>query len=231
VTTAVADLAVLDDVRNLADHIRRSVPRLDVLIHNAGALTHDLRCTADGLEITAQVHVVAPFLLTTMLLPVLRDTPGARVITVSSGGMYTKHLDVDALAAPPIPFNGVRAYANAKRAQVVLNELWSKHRAASGIAFHAMHPGWANTAGVRESLPRFRALMGPLLRTPGEGADTMVWLAYAPRALETNGQFWLDRRQRSVARVPGTRTTEADARRCWNWCVDRAGLARLDVLG
>ena len=86
VTTAVADLAVLDDVRNLADRVRRSVPRLDVLIHNAGVLTHDLRFTADGLEVTAQVHVVAPFLLTTELLPTLHATPGARVITVSSGG-------------------------------------------------------------------------------------------------------------------------------------------------
>ena len=224
VTTAVADLAVLDDVRNLADRVRRSVPRLDVLIHNAGALAHDLRYTADGLEVTAQVHVVAPFLLTTALLPILQTTPDARVITVSSGGMYTQRLDVDALATPAIPFNGVRAYANAKRAQVVLNELWSKHRGASGVVFHAMHPGWANTPGVRESLPRFRALMGPLLRTPSQGADTMVWLAADPRALETNGQFWLDRRPRSVAPLPGTRTSDADAERCWSWCVDRAGV-------
>ena len=59
---------------------------------------------------------------------------------------------------------------------------WSKHRAASGVVFHAMHPGWADTPGVRESLPRFRALMGPLLRTPSQGADTMVWLATDPRA-------------------------------------------------
>ena len=66
--------------------------------------------------------------------------------------------------------------------------------------------------------------MGPLLRTPSEGADTMVWLASDPRALETNGQFWLDRRPRSVAPLPGTRTSDADAQRCWNWCVDRAAV-------
>lgn len=227
VTSAVADLAVLDDVRKLSDRVRRSVPRLDVLIHNAGALTHDLCYTADGLEVTAQVHVVAPFLLTTALFPILRATPDARVITVSSGGMYTKRLDLDALAAPVIPFNGVRTYANAKRAQVVLNELWSQYAGGSGVVFHAMHPGWADTPGVRESLPRFRALMGPLLRTPGQGADTMVWLATDPRALETNGLFWLDRRPRSVAPLPGTRTSDADAERCWSWCVDRAGVAAL----
>jgi NAD(P)-dependent dehydrogenase (short-subunit alcohol dehydrogenase family) len=225
VTTAVADLAVLDDVRNLADLVRRSVPRLDVLIHNAGALTHELHSTVDGLEVTAQVHVVAPFLLTTELLPVLQATPGARVVTVTSGGMYTHRLDPDALATPSLPFNGVRAYANAKRAQVVLNELWSQHRAASGVTFHAMHPGWADTPGVRESLPRFSSVMGPLLRTPGQGADTMVWLAADPHALETNGLLWLDRRPRSVAPLPGTRTSDVDAERCWRWCVERAGVS------
>ena len=230
VTAAIADLAVLDDVRNLAARVRNSVPQLDVLIHNAGALTRELRYTADGLELTAQVHVVAPFLLTAELLPTLQAAPGARVITVSSGGMYTQGLDLDALASPGTPFNGVRAYANAKRAQVVLNECWSKLPAASGVVFHAMHPGWADTPGVRESLPRFRKVMGPLLRTPSQGADTIVWLAGDRRALESNGQFWLDRRPRSVARLPGTRTNDADAQRCWRWCADRAGVtAGLDA--
>lgn len=231
VTTAVADLAVLDDVRELAGCLRGSASRLDVLIHNAGALTRDLRYTADGLEVTAQVHVVAPFLLTTELLPILQATPDARVLTVSSGGMYTARLDVDALARPATPFSGVRAYANAKRAQVVLNELWSRSAASSGIVFHAMHPGWADTPGVRESLPRFHALMGPLLRTPSQGADTVVWLAADPRALATSGQFWLDRRSRSVVRLAGTRTSAADAARCWSWCAKRAGVvAALDAV-
>jgi dehydrogenase/reductase SDR family member 12 len=225
VTTAIADLAVLDDIRSLAERVRGSLPHLDVLIHNAGALTHDLHYTADGLEITAQVHVVAPFLLTTELLPVLQAAPAARVITVSSGGMYTQRLDIDMLARPALPFDGVRVYANAKRAQVVLNARWSKHRAASGVVFHAMHPGWADTPGVRESLPRFRALMGPLLRTPSEGADTIVWLASDAHPLGSNGRFWLDRRPRLVAPLPRTRTTDADAERCWNWCAERAGVA------
>ncbi|HEY1738474.1 MAG TPA: SDR family NAD(P)-dependent oxidoreductase, partial [Acidimicrobiia bacterium] len=224
VTTAVADLALLHDARKLADRVERSVPRLDVLIHNAGALTRDLQCTQDGLEVTAQVHVVAPFLLTAALLPTLRATAGSRVITVSSGGMYTQRLDVDALERPAVPFDGLRAYANAKRAQVVLNELWPSRCAASGVVFQAMHPGWADTPGVRASLPRFHALTAPLLRTPTQGADTMVWLATDPCALETNGRFWLDRRARSTSRLPRTRTSAADAERCWDWCVDRAGV-------
>ena len=223
VRTALADFARLDDVRELAALVRGSSARLDAVIHNAGALTHELQTTPDGLELTAQVHVVAPFLLTAELLPLLRETAGSRVITVSSGGMYTQRLDVDALASPPAPFNGVRAYANAKRAQVVLNERWSREEAARGVVFHAMHPGWADTPGVRSSLPRFRALMRPILRSPLEGADTMVWLAAGARPLETNGKLWLDRRTRLVAPIPGTHTDTATTERLWEWCVERAG--------
>ncbi len=222
--TVVADLGVLDDVRACADAVKREAARLDVLVHNAGALNHELHVSADGIELTAQVQVVAPFLLTAKLLPVLRATGDARVLTVSSGGMYTQPLDVAELVAPRAPFNGTRAYANAKRAQVVLNELWSGQPEGDGIWFHAMHPGWADTPGVRVALPRFHAVMRPLLRTPAQGADTLVWLAGAAEARVGNGAFWLDRRRRAINRVPWTRTSDHAARRLWDWCVARAGL-------
>ena len=224
VSTVVADLSVLADVRHCAETVWHGSSRLDVLVHNAGALTHELQYTDDGLEITAQVHVVAPFLLTTMLLACLGATGGSRVFTVSSGGMYTQALDLDLLEAPLPPFDGTRAYANAKRAQVVLNERWAQHPAASGVTFQAMHPGWADTPGVQTALPRFRALMRPLLRTPAQAADTIIWLASAPQALEHNGAFWLDRRRRMTEPLPWTRTPSEAAERLWNWCADRAGV-------
>ena len=218
VTTAVADLARLDDVRELADAVRSACRRLDVLVHNAGALTHELVRTEDGLELTAQVHVVAPFLLTAALLPLLRATPDARVITVSSGGMYTHALDLEELDTPPAPFDGVDVYANAKRAQVVLNERWAQQFGADGVVFHAMHPGWVDTPGVQTALPRFRALMRPLLRSPEQGADTIVWLASAPEPLAVNGAFWLDRARRLTNPLPWTRTSPQAATELWDWC-------------
>jgi dehydrogenase/reductase SDR family member 12 len=222
-STAIADLGVLDDVHALARLVLRDASRLDVLVHNAGALTHALEFTDDGLEVTAQVHVVAPFLLTNLLLPHLRATVGSRVITVSSGGMYTQPLRLPDLERPGVPFDGARTYANAKRAQVVLNETWPERPEAAGVAFHAMHPGWADTPGIQTALPRFRALMRPLLRTPAEGADTIAWLAGSPDALETNGAFWLDRRHRSTNRLPWTHTSKRTSERLWNWCSERAG--------
>ena len=86
-----------------------------------------------------------------------------------------------------------------------------------------MHPGWADTPGVEASLPRFHRIMRPLLRTADEGADTMAWLAGAPEALESNGAFWLDRRPRSTTLLPWTWTTDVDAARLWDWCVERSG--------
>jgi dehydrogenase/reductase SDR family member 12 len=219
VSVIVADLASLDDVHECAARVAEQAPRLDALVHNAGALTHELEYTADGIELTAQVHVVAPFLLTTLLLPLLRATEGARVVTVSSGGMYTQPLDLPALVVARQPFNGSRAYANAKRAQVVLNELWPTRPEAAGVTFHAMHPGWADTPGVQASLPRFRSIMRPVLRTPAQGADTIVWLASAPEPLQRNGAFWLDRRPRATSPLPWTRTSPAEAEALWSWCV------------
>jgi len=223
VETFVADLASFDAVRSAAAELTASVRHIDALIHNAGAPAHEFRRTDDNLELTAQVHVVAPFLLTSLLLPLLRESGEARVISVSSGGMYTQRLDLGALDAPPASFDGVRAYANAKRAQVVMNEQWSHHAAGRGIVFHAMHPGWADTPGVQVSLPGFRRVMRPLLRSPEQGADTMAWLAGAPEALESNGAFWLDRQRRPTSVLPWTRTPEADGERLWDWCVDRSG--------
>jgi dehydrogenase/reductase SDR family member 12 len=225
VVGVLADLSVLDDVRALANHLRQATSALDILIHNAGTLGHELRYTDDGLEVTAQVHVVAPFLATMMLLPLLHAAPDPRVITVSSGGMYTQRLEVGALASPSAPFDGPKAYANAKRAQVVLNHLWSRLPSAAGIGFHAMHPGWVDTPGLRQSLPHFHRMTRSILRTPSQGADTIIWLASSPSPGAANGRFWLDRRPRLVAPVPRTHTSAAAAAELWEWCADRADIS------
>jgi dehydrogenase/reductase SDR family member 12 len=214
----VADLARLDDVIGLADQVRADHPRLDALIHNAGALVHDYTVTVDGLELTVATHVVAPFVLTRRLLGLLAATDGARVVTVTSGGMYTQALaDLD---LGPDGFDGVAAYAKAKRAQVVLNHQWAQRTTGQGIAFHVMHPGWVDTPGLAASLPRFHQLMGGWLRTPDQGADTITWLASQP-GLEGD-HLWLDRHHRWADKVPWTVTGDQAAERLWAWVIDRA---------
>lgn len=169
--------------------------RIDVLVHNAGALVDSLQRTAEGLELTVAAHLVGPLLLTHLAWTRLKRSSDARVIHVSSGGMYAERLDVAATFEPEGAFDGVKQYARAKRAQVVVTELLAQRVRASQaqIAVSAMHPGWADTPGVRTSLPRFHTLTKRILRTPAEGADTVLFLALASRAKEADGRFYFDR--------------------------------------
>ena len=225
VSAVVAEMGDLDSVRRAAAEILAAHDRLDVLIHNAGALTNQRVEAPDGTEATIASQVVGPFLLTSLLLERLQESAPARVITMSSGGMYSAELTVDRLQMSTGEYKGAMQYARAKRAQVTLNEMWAQRIDSSKVVFHAMHPGWADTPGVEESLPTFRKIVGPLLRNASGGADTMVWLAADDsEPLESSGGFWLDRRTRPIHRLPTTRRSDTAARReeLWGWVSARA---------
>jgi dehydrogenase/reductase SDR family member 12 len=215
-----ADMGDLDQVHKACDEIIARTSRLDVLLHNAGALTDERRTAPSGIEATVASQVVGPHLMTTLLLDRLRgDTPG-RVLTMSSGGMYTAGLTVRSLQMDERSYKGAEQYARAKRAQVTLNEMWAERIDPADVVFHALHPGWADTPGVEASLPTFRKVLGPVLRSPAEGADTAVWLAVDDdEPLRTSGDFWLDRRRRSIHKLPTTRRTDTPDRRTelWEW--------------
>ncbi|MBK8014525.1 MAG: SDR family NAD(P)-dependent oxidoreductase [Deltaproteobacteria bacterium] len=209
----VVDMARLRSVCDLADRLQGE--RIDVLIHNAGALLSTRTMTEDGLETTWATHVAGPFLLTKRLIP--RLATGARVIFVSSGGMYTQRLDLTDVAWHERPFDGVVAYAQAKRAQVILSELWAE-RLGDRALVAAMHPGWVNTPGVEQALPRFYRFTRNRLRTPAQGADTVIWLAKAPAARLESGRFWFDRKVASTHLMKRTKETESDRLGLWKLC-------------
>ena len=152
-------------------------------------------------------------------MPRLLKVQDARVINVSSGGMYTQKLRVrDLEASGPEGFDGVTAYARTKRALVVLTELWAERHRDTSVTFSSMHPGWADTPGVRTSLPRFHAVTRRILRTADEGADTVVWLAAASRVTGRSGLFWFDRQVQPTQLLPFTREDAAERARLWEAC-------------
>ena len=121
-------------------------------------------------------------------------------------------------------------YARTKRAEVILTEIWAEQLAGTGVVVHAMHPGWSDTPGVRSSLPRFYAVTRPLLRTPAEGADTIVWLGAAAEPGRSSGRFWHDRRPRPTHRLRWTRETRQERERLLAECVRLSGWHDASVL-
>ncbi len=217
--TDACDLSDLDAVAGYAATLRAAGP-VDVLVHNAGVLPPERTETAQGHELTFATHVLGPHALTFGLGDAL---DGGRVVVVSSGGMYGQQLPTADYEYTRGTYSGVTAYARTKRMQVVLAEQWGEHLAARGIGVHSMHPGWADTPGVTDSLPGFSRVMGPLLRTAEEGADTVVWLGATDADLGTGG-FWHDRRRRATHYAPVRVETTADRDRLWVAVCEATGL-------
>lgn len=214
--TVVVDMASLASVRDGADRILATEARIDVVIDNAGAIFPTREETDDGLERTFATMVAGPFVLVARLLPRLLESPDPRLIAVTSGGQYTQSLPLDDLGYREGLYDGPRAYARAKRAQVALVREWARRFRDEGLTANAMHPGWADTPGLAASLPGFREAMGGGLRSAAEGVDTILWLAAAPVATASSGRLFLDRRPRPFDRVPSTRLSAADRRALWD---------------
>ena len=219
VRVEVCDVSDLAGVRAFAADLSERLSRLDVLVHNAGLLPASRTESRQGHEITLATHVLGPVLLTELLLPLLANSPDPRVIFMSSGGMYTQRLPTTDPEYRKGRYRGAIAYARTKRMQVALTPFLAKRLAAQHVSVYCMHPGWADTPGVAGSLPVFRAITGPLLRSPEEGADTAVWLATTNPAPPT-GRFFHDRRPRPEHYLPFTRETDRDRQSMWRYCAD-----------
>ena len=191
------DVSSMADVRQFAANFRY----VDVLVNNAGALPPERTETAEGNEVAFATNVLGPFLLTKLIAP-------RRVITVTSGGMLTARLDTFDLQTVNRPYRGAQVYAQTKRAEMLLTAIWAQQ----GIDAHAMHPGWADTPGLAKSLPGFHRVLKPLLRTPEQGADTILWLGTAD---VPPGRLWHDRAERDPYRLKHTRETPEDRERLW----------------
>jgi dehydrogenase/reductase SDR family protein 12 len=238
----LVDLSDPSAVLTFAERFGNGTDHLDALVHSAGALTRTYQSTPSGVERTLATHVLGPYVLTAALAPMLFSSAPALVdevrlpstiVTVSSGGMYSQRFDLDSLEAHRDGYDGVTAYAKAKRAQLVLADGWAAHFNQAGMASYAMHPGWVDTPGLAEGLPGFRSLLRPLLRTADEGADTVVWLAAGGPTMEAPtgtrppiSGFFHDRRLRSDHRFPLLHPSKpGDPDRLLAWCTARTGIA------
>ena len=189
----IVDCSVGRQVLDFAKDFAAGGHALDVLILNAGVMVEERKLTDEGFETTYATNLLCgSYLLLDRLIRSLQKASGSRVIVVSSGGMLTKKLDVSKLTGMKGSFDGTDAYAFTKRGQVYLTERYAAK--FPGIKFVSMHPGWSDTPGVSRSMPGFKDKMGDNLRTPEQGADTVLWLSAVDSERLENGEFYFDRK-------------------------------------
>jgi dehydrogenase/reductase SDR family protein 12 len=223
----VCDVSDLDSVRAYAADLSTRVPVLHAIVHDAGVMPPQRAETPQGHELALATHVIGPLLLTELLRANLAAAASSRVVLVTSGGMYSAPFDATIGDDPEYrrgQYDAVRAYARTKRVQVTTAELLAGRYAADGITVHSMHPGWADTPGVTDSLPRFARIAGPILRSPEQGADTIVWLTASEEATRSSGRLWSDRKERSTYYRRGGADDPRARRAVWTYVCRAAGV-------
>lgn len=212
----VADLASQRDVRDLAQQVLRSQQRLDVLVHNAGAVHQTRRVTLDGIESTLAVNHLAPFLLTELLAPLLHATARSRVVTVSSY-MHNrvKHIPWDDLQSQHF-YSAGATYNLTKLINILFTYELARRWAHTGTTANALHPGWP----LQTNLGREQTGLGGLFdrtsklfaATAAKGARTSLYAAGAPEIADVTGRYFVRCRPSSSSALS---QDTAAGRRMW----------------
>ena len=195
----VADLSVLDEVRQLAEQIRSRYDHLDVLLHNAGVALYRRETTVDGYERMFATNHLAPYLLTRLLIDRLEaaGSKPARVISVSSQAhRQVRRIPWDDLQAER-SYSAIRAYNLSKLANVLFVRALAERLDRQAVVANAVSPGFVRTELNRGATVPFRiffTLVRPLQRNPETGADTPVWAATSPQAAAVTGSYFEKRR-------------------------------------
>jgi len=230
VETLLCDLGSQAQIRRAAEEFKRRHDRLHVLVNNAGGIFMKHGLSADGIEQTFAIDHLAYFLLTNLLSDVLKASAPARVVNVASAASAGGHIDFD---DPELKrrYNGIRAYSNAKLANILFSNELARRLSGTGVTSNALHPGVVATGFGRNDNGIFTLavkLARPFLVSEEEGARTSIHLATSPEVEGVTGQYFVKRRRR---RPPREALDESVARRLWDVSARMTGvqLALTDV--
>ncbi len=176
---------------SVMDRLVNQVEELDYLVLNAGGMPESFQTNSEGVELQFASQLFGHYILSHKLKVAGKLKKEARIVWVTSGGMYLKPLHTDTIFKND-NYDKVENYANVKRAQVTLLPFFKEEFPEQIVT--AMHPGWAATPGVAESIPGFSKFMDGRLRTPLQGADTILWLLCTKEAL-ISGELYFDRKK------------------------------------
>jgi NAD(P)-dependent dehydrogenase (short-subunit alcohol dehydrogenase family) len=199
----VADLSSQREVRRVAAELDAALPRVDVLLNNAGLIMGERVLTADGLETTFAVNHLAYFLLARLLQPKLAASAPARIVNVASESHRVGTLRFDDLMGAR-SYSGWTAYAQSKLANIVFTYELARRLQGTGVTVNCLHPGTIGSNFGNAGPPIIRALMRlgrPFLRSSASGAATSIYLASSDEVEGVSGRYFTGRRARRSSRA------------------------------
>lgn len=224
-----ADFASLRQVRSLAAELVASVPRLDVLINNAGCGNLSRTVTPDGYETTFAVNHLAPFLLTNLLLDTLKKSGPARIVNVASRAHRNQEMDFDDLMSER-EYRVMRTYGRSKLANILFTRTLAGRLAGANVTANCLHPGLIAT-GIGQTHPAARLGWKLIVMLRGgisvaEGAKTSVYLATSPEVEGASGGYYVKSRLAEL-QTRSEAVTDAVGERLWKVSEELVGLSCL----
>ncbi len=226
VSLLLADLSVQAEVRKLAEDFGAHHDRLDVLVNNAGLVLSERNETPDGIEAQFAINHLAPFLLTNLLTDLLKKSAPSRVVTVSSEAQRWGKMDFDDLQSKK-RYRGFPVYGMTKLANVMFTFELAERLKGTGVTANCMHPGAVNTSFAQNNRGpaslAFR-LFKPFMRSPEQGADTLVYLAVSPAVEGMTGKYVSDRKVTAASPIAYDETAR---KMLWEESERLTGLGRM----
>lgn len=218
----LCDLSRLDELAQCALELRETLPRLHLMVHNAGRCSQTRQQSSDGREHTWTVNQLAPFLLTKTLLPSLQAAQDpqspSRIIVVASQAHHRGRLHLADPHAHNRPYHGYKQYAFSKLANIMWTRLLDERVKQRGVRAYAYHPGVVNTNianNIRGAFGWFFRIARPLLRSPAQGSRTLLTLATAANLPESEARYYIDDKPASISQTAQSR---ALAKALWRVC-------------
>jgi retinol dehydrogenase 12 len=225
VDTLVADLSSLAETKRLADQLRERCPRIDVLLNNAGAMFWKRTESGDGIEKTIALNHLSYFVLTNLLLPVLKVSAPARIVNVASDAHKGVSINFDDIQFKQ-KYSGWKAYQQSKLANILFTNELARRIDGTGVTANVLHPGFVRTSFLEAFNDAragwlFKRIAGLIALTPEQGARTSIYLASSPEVAGVSGRYFV--KEKPVVSSPQSRDQSA-AERLWRLSVEMTGV-------
>ncbi len=220
----IADMSSQKSIRTLAKKIHSEYGRLDVLVNNAGTIFGSRQLSDDGIEMTIALNHLGYYLLTLLLLDLLKKSAPARIVNVASGAHYNASMNFNDLQFEN-SYSGWQAYCQSKLANVLFTYELARRLEGTGITVNCLHPGVVRTGFGRSGTFPFRlffSLIKPFLISDRKGADTQIYLACSPEVASVTGKYYDNRKEKQSSEES---YNEAIAKKLWDVSLELTGIS------